>query len=295
MKPAAELTLELAVLRKKRMPTAKVLPIRRTELPGLGMASVASTGSRVDGFRNEVWLCQAYDATGQGLLLYVKPRLAPRALLVEALAAQVGQCIGLPCPDPYIVTVNLVFVGAPRGKHLVAFGSAQAGSRDLARPIHDIDFMMTTLEKLGLAPAACAFDEWIANPVRGPGDVMFDSEAGAVFIDHEAAMDPLTAPDAAVTNWLAARMFERIAPGKRPELLKAIRARAAAAHTAQLGQVPSVVQIAQDGVTIYQSLLKFLYDRLDHLDRLLSPRVLPEQAYLTESRNQDAADRVADV
>jgi len=277
------------------MPTTKVVPIRPTELPGLGMASVASTGSRVDGSRNEVWLCQAYDATGQGLVLYVKPKLTPRALLVEALAAQLGQCIGLPCPDPYIVTVNPIFVGAPRGKHLVAFGSAQVGSRGLARPIHDIDFMMTTLEKLGLVSAACAFDEWIANPVRGPGDVMFDSEAGAVFIDHEAAMDPLTAPDAAVTNWLAARVLERIAPGKRPELLKAIRARAAAAHRAQLGQVPSVVQIAQDGVVIYRSLLKFLADRLDHLDRLLSLRILPEQGYLTESPKQDATDRATDV
>jgi hypothetical protein len=228
-------------------------------------------------------------------VLYVKPKLAPRALLVEALAAQVGQCIGVSCPDPYIVTVNPVFVGAARGKHLVAFGSAQVGSRGLARPIHDIEAMMTTLERLGLTPAACVFDEWIANPVRGPGDIMFDPEAGAAFIDHEAAMDPLTAPDTAVTNWLAARVLDRIAPGKRPELLKAIRARAASAHRAQLGQVPSVVQIAQDGVVIYRSLLKFLADRLDHLDRLLSLRILPEQGYIPDLPNQDASDRATDV
>lgn len=273
----------------------KVVPIRSTELPAIGMAAVASTGRRIEGSRNEVWLCQAYDGAGQGLVLYVKPKLPPRAILVEALAAQLGQCIGLPCPDPYLVTVNPVFVGGSRGKHLVAFGSAQVGARGLARPIHDVDFMMTTLERLGLAPAACAFDEWIANPVRGPGDIMFDSEAGAVFIDHEAAMDPLTAPDEAVTNWLAARMIERLAPGKRPDLLKAIRQRAAAAHQAQLGQVPSVIQIAQDGVVIYRSLLQFLAARLDHLDRLLSIRVLPEQAYLTELPTQDASDRAADV
>ena len=64
--------------------------IRPSELPGLGMASVASTGSRLDGSRNEVWLCQAYDATGQGLMLYVKPKLTPRALLVEAPRFHVG-------------------------------------------------------------------------------------------------------------------------------------------------------------------------------------------------------------
>jgi hypothetical protein len=108
-------------------------------------------------------------------------------------------------------------------------------------------------------------------------------------------MDPLTAPDAAVTNWLAARVLERTAPGKRMDLLKSVRVRAAAAHKAQLGQVPSVVQIAQDGVAIYRSLLEFLTDRLNHLDRLLSVRILPEQGYLTEPRNQDAGDRATDV
>ena len=276
------------------MPTNKVVPIRSTELAGIGMAAVASTGKRIEGSRNEVWLCQAYDATGQGLVLYVKPKLTPRAILVEALAAQLGQCIGLPCPDPYLVTVNPVYVGGSRGKHLVAFGCSQV-ARGLARPIHDVDFMMTTLEKLGLAPAACAFDEWIANSVRGPGDIMFDPEAGATFIDHEAAMDLETSPDAAVTNWLAARMLERLAPGKRLDLLKAVRQRAAAARSAQLGQVPSVVQIALDGVAIYRSLLQFLAARLDHLDRLLSIRILPEQAYLTELPIQDASDRAADV
>jgi hypothetical protein len=277
------------------MTTGKVVPLRPVDLPGLGMASVASTGRRIDGSRNEVWLCQAYDATGQSLVLYVKPKLSPRSLLVEALAAQIGQCIGLPCPDPYIVTVNPLYVGGTRGKQIVAFGSAQVGSRGLARPIHDVDSMLDSLQRFGLGPAACAFDEWIANPVRGPGDVMFDPEAGAVFIDHEAAMDPLTAPDAAVTNWIAARILERTAPGKRMELLKAIRTRAAAAHKAQLGQVPSVVQIARDGVAIYRSLLEFLAERLSHLDRLLSLRILPEQGYLTESPIQDATDRATDI
>lgn len=277
------------------MPSAKVIPIRPTELPGIGMAAIASTGRRVDGSRNEVWLCQAYDGLGQGLILYVKPKLTTRALLVEALAAQVGQCIGLPCPAPYLVTVNPVYVGGARGKPLIGFGSAQVGLHGFARPIHDVDVMLTTLEASGLAPVACAFDEWIANSVRGPGDVMFDSETGPVFIDHEAAMNPLTAPDAAVTNWLADRIVERIAPGKRPELLKAIRARAAAVHTAQLGQVPSIVHIAQDGAAIYLSLIKFLAERLEHLDRLLSLRILPQQSYITESVNRDAADRTTNL
>ncbi len=277
------------------MPTAKVIPLHASPLPGLGMASVVATGKKLSGTRSEVWLCQAYDVNAQGLVLYVKPKLPLRALLVEALAAQVGQCMGLPCPDPYLVTVKPTFVGAAPGKQILAFGSVQAGGRGLATPIRDVDFMLETLERLGLAEAACVFDEWIANPVRGPGDVLFDAELGAVFIDHEGAMEPQTSPDAAVTNWIAARIVDRVVPGKKPQLLKAIRARAAAAQRAQLGAAPSVVQMAQDGVAIYQSLLKFLSERLTHLDRLLSARVLPEQAYITKPTDNNASDRTADI
>ena len=276
------------------MPTAKIIPLHASPMPGLGLASVAATGKKVVGTRSEVWLCQAYDSNAQGLILYVKPKLPLRSMLVEALAAQVGQCIGVPCPDPYLVTVKPTFVGGTPGKQLLAFGSLQARGRGLATPIRDVEFMLETLERLGLTETACVFDEWIANSVRGPGDVLFDAELGVVFIDHEGAMEPQTAPESAVTNWIAARIVDRLAPGKKPQLLKAIRARAAAAQLAKLGPAPSVVQIAQDGVAIYQSLLKFLADRLTHLDRLLSARVLPEQTYIT-APSTDVSDRITDL
>jgi hypothetical protein len=277
------------------MPSSKVVVLRSGSLPGPGLASVPSSGRLLSGTRSEVWLCQAYDANAQGLVLYVKPKLALRAVFVECLAALVGQCIGLPCPDPYLVTVKPQFVGRPPGKQLLAFGSVQAGGRGIAQPIRSVDDMIETLEQLGLSHAACVFDEWIANPVRGPGDVLFDAELGAVFVDHEGAMEASTAVDTSVTNWIASHVIARTPPGKRLQLLKAIRARAVAAHNVQFGQPPSVVQLDQDGAATYQALLQFLKERLAQLDKLLSCRILPDQAYLSPASDDDASNRTSNI
>lgn len=259
-----------------------VIPLPKAELPGLGVAATAALGVRQEGSRNEVWVCQAYDLHGDGVMLYIKPALSPRAMFTEILAAQLGQCFRLPCPDPYIVTVNPTHIGRPRGPKVLAFGSAQVGS-NTARPIRDLDVAMEALNKFRLTETACAFDEWIANPVRGPNDILFDPIIGPVFIDHEAAMDPTLAASAQATNWLAARLLERCTHDDRPFVLKNLRARIAAAHRIQLSAAPSAVQYAQDGVAIYSALIDFIQQRLQHLDQLLSTRVLPEQGYLTET------------
>lgn len=113
-------------------------------MPGLGVASTASKGTLFSSSRNEVWLCQAYANGEQGIVLFVKPGLSIRAMMIEVLSAQVGQCMGLPCPNPYIVTVNPKHIGRPAGPKIVAFGSEQKG-RALARAVFDTDLMIDML------------------------------------------------------------------------------------------------------------------------------------------------------
>ena len=115
-------------------------------MPGLGIAQTSSKGTPFSGSRNEVWYCTGYTNGTQGLMLFVKPDLPLRPMMIEALAAQVGQCMGLPCPDPFIVTVNPKHIGRPGGPKIVAFGSEQKG-RALARPILDTDLMLQLIEK----------------------------------------------------------------------------------------------------------------------------------------------------
>jgi hypothetical protein len=263
-----------------------VLELPGAELPGLRVAATAATGVRQTGSRNEVWLCSGF-CEDAGVMLYVKPALSQRAMFTEILAAQLGQCLKLPCPNPYLVTVNPAHVGRPRGRPVLAFGSEQVSERSLARPIRDLELLLQVLTRLKIAEAVCAFDEWIANTVRSPSDVLFDPEGRAYLIDHEGAMESITRPASQVTNWLGSRLTESLTLAERPALLRNLRAKVAAAHRTRLGNVPSAVQFAQDGVAIYRALLDFLAQRLEHLDQLLSQRVLPGQMYLSESAAND--------
>jgi hypothetical protein len=262
-------------------PRANVVALPGADLPGLGMAATAFTGSRVTGSRNEIWLCPAYDNHGQPLMLYVKLGLPARAMLVEALCAQLASAMRLDAPEPYLVHVNPVHVGRGRGAKVLAFGSLDVSERSMAKPIRSLDVVLEALERLKIADLAACFDEWIANDVRSPSDILVSPESHLYLIDHEAAMDGATRSDAAVTNWLAARIIERTPAVERPVLLRNLRGRLAALHRIRLSPVPLAVQYCQDGALLYGTLLAFLTDRLTHLDRLLSTRVMPEQGYLS--------------
>jgi hypothetical protein len=271
-----------------------VTPLKASTLPPLRTASTSAQGERITGSRNEVWLCPGYDDAGRGVVLYVKPSLPARQIMVEALSAQVGQCMGLPCPDPFVVTVNPKHIGRPRGAKVVAFGSEQIGGRGMAYPILDIDLLLDALRHQKLEDALAAFDEFIANPVRGPRDIFYTPEHGLVVVDHEGAMEAATQPHQAVTNWLAERVLERLPPLQLPVFLKRLRAKVSVLHSSRFGAAPSAVQFEQSGVELYNGLVDFLQQRLSHLDRLLSERVFPGQAYLAPS-DRDAPDRAADV
>ena len=276
--------------------TKKIVSLPGNFLPGLGVASTASLGQRLDGSRNEIWLCPAYAANAQGLMLFVKPSLSRRAMFVEMLAAQLGQCLKLPCPSPYLTTVDPVHVGRPRGaKPIVAFGSESVSERALSRTVKNLDALMQILERLKLSESVASFDEWIGNSVRSPTDIIFDPEGRAYLIDHECAMADALKPDEQIGNWVALQLIQRVKPAERPALLRALRARVAAAHRARLEPVPAAVQYAQDGIAIYTSLIDFLQQRLQHLDQLLSQRVLPGQMHINQAIEDHDSDRAAEL
>jgi hypothetical protein len=272
---------------------SNVVPLRPGSLPGIGVASTASEGTLLRGSRNEVWQCAAYDSNGRGRILFVKPALGLRGILVEILSAQVGQCMGLPCPMPFVVTANPTHLGRPAGKKILAFGSELVGR--LAFPINDTDMLLRELDRQKITDTLFCFDEFIANSVRGPRDIVFDPTAGAVIIDHEGAMEATTAPSDTVTNWIADRVLERTEQKQRPLLLKRLRAKVATLHEVEMGPIPSAVQFDQGGVGAYAELLQFLQARLGELDRLLSQRILPQQSYVNPIEDTDETGRTTGV
>ena len=271
-----------------------VIPIRRGSLPGIGVASTSSEGTRLSGSRNEVWQCPAYDSDGKGRILFVKPALGLRSILVEVLCAQVGQCMQLPCPTPFIVTANPTHLGRPPGKKIIAFGSELVGR--LSFPINDTDILLRELERQKIADTLFCFDEFIANSVRGRAIGFTDqirafTQSPYVFTSFKNAHRYARYKDEEATYLLV-----RADPGAdRSALLKRLRAKAAAISELQLGPIPSAVQFDQGGVSAYTELLEFLQARLGELDRLLSQRVLPQQSYVKPIEDTDETGRTTGV
>jgi hypothetical protein len=107
------------------------------DFPEVFGASVHSDGVRIEGSSNEVWLCPAYSGSRE-LMLYVKPRLTERQVVAEVVAAQAGICLGLPCPQPYLVSVAMRHVGGRRDLVQTCFGCEQVGPRSAARPVRSL-------------------------------------------------------------------------------------------------------------------------------------------------------------
>ncbi|RZL38726.1 MAG: hypothetical protein EOP35_05145 [Rubrivivax sp.] len=252
----------------------------QASLLGLGFASTGGLGQRVTGSRNEIWYCHAFDQHGDGVMLYVKLGLPVRAMLVEALAAQVASAIGLKSPPPFLCQLQPHHVGRPRGQRFIAFASAAAGERGLARPLRNLDALLQMLSANKVSDLACVFDEWIANDVRSPSDILICPEQGPIFIDHEAALPEGGDPAGSFTNWLAGRLIDGMDLRERQQLLVRLRKRCAALYRLRMDSPPVVLAVVQGGATLYAELVAFLHERLAHLDRLLSERTVPEQQYL---------------
>lgn len=252
-----------------------------------------SPGVKLSGSRNEVWLCPAYSGA-DGVMLYVKPSITLRQVVAELLVAQVGMAMKLPVPQPYLVTVPPHCVGRPRGPSLLAFGCEQVGPRGLAQPVRNLASMLQMLKTVKAAEGAATLDEWVANDVRGPGDIVFDPEGQVWLIDHEAAFGKGTKVDEAVTNWLAERLRDELPSDQRDKLLAALRAQATKARKLQLSGSPEDLALLNGGKMTYIATLQFLEERLNHLDRLLSERVLPEQRYLVENPESITPDHDAE-
>lgn len=257
-----------------------VVALRGVELAGLEVAATSYPGNRVSGSRNEIWLCPAYDAQQQPVLLYVKLGLQTRALMAEALCALLAKCLGLHTPAPYLVTVQPRHVGRAGQHAILAFGSQDMTEQSLARPLNDLTRLLQLLQARKVADLACVFDEWVGNDVRSPSDILVSPYSEIFLIDHEAAFPAGLRADQPATNWLAGHLLTGLTEPQKAKFLAQLRGRLAALHRVELGDAPGSAQYAAEGVHTYRMLLQFLRDRLGHLDRLLSERIMPEQMYL---------------
>lgn len=118
-----------------------------------------------------------------------------REIAVELLCALLGQRLGLTVPEPVLVALP---------DHNLAFGSADVGYpsfRHYLQAQNDPRVLKRLLDWPQLVPTA-SFDDWIANPDRHVGNVLFDGAEQFWLIDHGLALASGLAPDMPVNNLL---------------------------------------------------------------------------------------------
>ncbi len=124
-----------------------------------------------------------------------------REIYVECVCATIGRFIGLPIPKPLIVQVDhSAIADIPDGEFRLAFGSEDSAYPSLKRRGVS-DELFKSLEDFRLTLDIGVFDEWIANPDRHAGNILFDGSENFVFIDHGLSLaSELSADDSASQN-----------------------------------------------------------------------------------------------
>jgi len=148
--------------------------------------------------------------THNGVILgYVKiiPR---REIYVECVCAVIGRFLGLPIPKPLIVKANHESLPEiKKGEEVIAFGSEDSRYPSLKRRgINEELFQKLASFKQTLDIGV--FDEWIANPDRHGGNILFDGSEQFTFIDHGLSISALLAPDEPANNNIIVESFYSI-------------------------------------------------------------------------------------
>lgn len=152
--------------------------------------------------------------------------LNPTQLANELLASVLGKALGLPLPDCYLGVVPpgvLPVNKAPLadGNGHVVFVSADVGTPNLAQQATThgnfiAHLLVEELKKWFGLGGLYAFDTWIANTDRHPGNLLIDGPNNIWLIDHGHAftgpgwqpndLDPALPYQNRLANWLTGRL-----------------------------------------------------------------------------------------
>lgn len=196
--------------------------------------------------------------TEEGDLPVIAKHLPPREIAVECVCALLGRDLRLPIPRPLIV----------RDVDILLFASERLPHPDLRHALTPAMTLMQALANWPKLPAACAFDEWIANADRHAGNLLTDSQGEFWLIDHGLAIPAAASPTMPICNHLL-----NVAMGpvrhevSRRKLLNQLQ-------NAVHGMAPSQVSAIGSGCPwTPEDVLSYLQDRLPQVWGLLRTSV----------------------
>lgn len=109
-------------------------------------------------------------------------------LFIECCCAAIGRELDIKIPEPFIVILEEECgLLSPGVDILIGFGTENATFPSLRQKISDCDWAIQRLIKSKTGVDISIFDEWINNPDRHIGNILFDGTDKFVFIDHGLA------------------------------------------------------------------------------------------------------------
>lgn len=143
---------------------------------------------------DELWQGSAYAMDGEDdsdVPIYLRLS-TPLPVVAELLCAVIGRSVGLPVPEPFLVAVHR---GALPGSKMIdpaaevtwTFASEDVGGDTFAQMLRDDSASAQAMIRRWehLVPVA-TFDEWMANPDRNFGNILFVANSLWI-IDHAEA------------------------------------------------------------------------------------------------------------
>jgi hypothetical protein len=240
---------------------------------------------------DQLWLGDARDPlTDESFPVYLRIS-APTPLVAELLCAVIARMLGLPAPEAFVVAIPPgALAGSSAAANTLYVGTLDVGGSTFSQLLRaDSVSAANILRKWEHLVPVAALDEWLANPDRNWGNILYVANTLHI-IDHAEAFGGrsrnlfgLTAlAEDQLTNKLAIFLTDSNA-GQRQTYL----AKAKEWLTSKAGALDINIAVAIAQVTRWQTpaeeaeLVQFITNRIKITHRLLCQRLGHPQLALT--------------
>lgn len=135
---------------------------------------------------NDIWRGYVVTSDNQMVKSYIKKIRNTNELYREIFCSLLGRALGIDTPDPMIVKVEANHPDIPSDKDEYLFGTKDCDSISFSRFLHENKLNEDYILNYDDFYKIIAFDEFIANPDRHFGNVLFNG-SDFTFIDHGEA------------------------------------------------------------------------------------------------------------
>lgn len=137
---------------------------------------------------NETFRCSVLSS---GIIKPVFMKIIPEhEIAIEYICANIGRTVGLPIPEPIVTICDSKFLPSliNLGQRKICFSSIDVGCPSFLRTLNNSVVVFRMLLGFDVVSEVSAFDEWIINTDRHPGNILFDGGDKIFFIDHGFAL-----------------------------------------------------------------------------------------------------------